>query len=317
MICDVHAHCIPTLVAEALEERGLTRQTIGRGTPPVTETDADLKARLALMDEAGVQVQVLSISPLPFIDDEAGAVQVVREGNDAMAEMVARYPTRFQAYAELPLPYLDASLRELERCRRDLGFQAVNILTSSATTSAIDEQFSPLYEELDRTGTIVFFHPRVDGLCTPLINDYGLTQALGPVIEDTVLVAQMVGRQFPHRFPNLKIIVPHLGGVLPIYLNRMDNQVRARFPDLPERPSQTVRRLWYDTVSHGSAVGLRSAWEAFGVDRIVTGSDFPALQPFDGYVASIDYVRHCGLPEGDVEQILHVNAPRLFGLESG
>jgi aminocarboxymuconate-semialdehyde decarboxylase len=314
MICDVHAHCVPTAVAAILEERGATRQTIGPGGPPVTESDADLKGRLALMDDAGVEVQVLSLSPLPFLDDEAATVGLIREGNDAMADMVARYPGRFRAYAELPLPYLDASLRELERCRRELDFQAVNILTSSGLISAIDETLSPLYEELNQTGTVVFFHPRVDGLCSRLITDYGLTQALGPVLEDTVLVAQMVTRQFPHRFPNLRIIVPHLGGALPIYLNRMDNQVAARFPGLPERPSETARRLWYDTVSHSSAVGLRSAWESFGVDRLVTGSDFPALEPFDGYKASIDYIRHCGLPDADVEQILHVNAPGLFGL---
>jgi aminocarboxymuconate-semialdehyde decarboxylase len=91
----------------------------------------------------------------------------------------------------------------------------------------------------------------------------------------------------------------------------------ARLPDLPERPSDTVSYHRRRTVSHSSAVGLRSAWESFGVDRLLTGSDFPALEPFDGYKASINYLRHAGLPEADVEQILHQNAPRLFDLASG
>jgi predicted TIM-barrel fold metal-dependent hydrolase len=220
------------------------------------------------------------------------------------------------AYAELPMPYVDASLRELERCRTQLGFDMVNLLASCGTTSAVAAEFDPLYEELDHAGTVVLFHPRVTGLCSPLVVDYGLSNPLGPLLEDSVLATQIVRRQFPQKFPNLKIIIPHLGGVLPIFLQRMDNQMSMRFPELSERPSDTVRRMWYDTVSHGSAVGLRSACESFGVDRLVTGSDFPALEHFDGYKASIDYIRDAGLPEADVEKILYVNAPQLLGLDA-
>jgi predicted TIM-barrel fold metal-dependent hydrolase len=317
MICDVHAHCTPGVVEAGLrelEQVGTARQRYGRIVPPVSDSEADTDARLALMDDAGVQVQVLSQSVLPLLGNEAATVRLVQQANDALARMVARHPDRFLAYAELPLPYLDASLREFERCRTELGFDVVNILASCGTTSAVAEEFDPLYEELDRRATVVFFHPRVTGLCSPLLNDYGLNAPLGPVFEDTLLVCQMVRRQFPQRFPNLRIIIPHLGGVLPIYLPRMDNQMSLLFPELSERPSDTVRRLWFDTLAHGSVPALRSAHETLGVDRLVTGTDFPVMEHHDGYKASIDYIRHAGLPEADVEQILHVNAPRLFGL---
>ena len=317
MICDVHAHCLPQQADRFLLDKyginALMRPVFIPQNSPAS--DVDIEARVAMMDDAGVQWQILSMPPLPTLGDEADTVKMVRMVNDAHASMVAQYPDRFQAYIELPLPYLDASLAELERCRTEHGMHSVNILMSHGTTSAIAEEYDRLFATINETETIVFFHPRVSGLCSPLITDYGLTPSVGPAVEDTVLVAQMIVRQFPMKFPNLRIVIPHLGGMLPIYLNRMDNQMARALPDLPEKPSAIVRRLWFDTLVHSSAVALRAAREAFGVDRLVTGSDYPSLEHFEGYKASFDYICHAGLSDADVHQIMHVNAPRLFGLD--
>jgi 6-methylsalicylate decarboxylase len=313
MICDVHAHCTPRAVGAILEEVGVHRDW--PEWMPKSDSDGDIDARLEMMDEAGVQVQVLSLTPFPELEREADTVRMVQHANDAIAEIAARHPHRFIAYAELPLPYLDASLKELERCRTELGISAVNILTASGTSSSVAPELDPLYEEIGRTETIVFFHPRVNGLCSPLLNDWGLAGPIGPLFEDSVLVCQMVQRQFPQRFSNLKMIIAHLGGILPIYLERMDSQMRSLSEGSErERPSDTARRLWYDTLSHDSVPALRSAHASFGVDRLVTGSDFPAMVRDGSFASCFDYIRHAGLPEADVEQILHVNAPRLFGL---
>jgi aminocarboxymuconate-semialdehyde decarboxylase len=266
------------------------------------------------MDDAGVQVQVLSARPLPVITDEALAVKLIQQINDAHAALAERHPDRFLAYIELPLPYLDASIREYERCRDRLGLEAVNILAAHGTTSAVDPQFDPLFARLDEAGAVAFFHPRVNGVCTPLVMEHGLTANMGPGIEDAVLGGQMVMRRFPQTFPNLRIVIPHLGGMLPVYLSRLDNQMWRALGNPAEKPSATIRRIWYDTVAHSSGIALRASVEGFGADRIVTGSDYPALEDFDGYAASINYVRDVGLADDVVEQILHVNAPKLFGL---
>src|SRR5271155_2199012 len=318
MICDVHAHCLPEGVDKFLVERykvnAMKRPVFVPFDSPVSDSIADVDRRVEMMDEAGVQVQILSLVNLPLLNNETDTVAVVRLANDAHARVARRHPDRFKVYAELPLPYLDASLKELNRCREELGIEAVNILASHGTVSAVAEEFDPLFEELDRTGSIVFFHPRVSGLCSQLLTDYQLNAPLGPALEDTVLVFQMLTRQFPLRFPHLEIIIPHLGGLLPIYMERMDNQMGRMLADLPETPSSMVKRLWFDTLTHCSAVALRSACESLGVDRLVTGSDFPAMEHFQGYKASLDYIRHAGLVDEDVHQILHVNAPTLFGI---
>lgn len=74
-------------------------------------------------------------------------------------------------------------------------------------------------------------------------------------------------------------------------LQRLDNQVPSQYPDLPEQPSVTARRLYYDTVGHGSPAALLCAWKAFGADHLVAGSDYPVLLPFETYRQTFHYIR--------------------------
>jgi predicted TIM-barrel fold metal-dependent hydrolase len=116
------------------------------------------------------------------------------------------------------------------------------------------------------------------------------------------------------RYPHIKYVVPHLGGMISMQLNRLDNQAPRNYPDLPERPSVTARRFYYDTVGHGSHAALLCAWKGFGADRIVAGSDYPVLMAFETYKQTFHYVRECGLPEKDVDLILNHNAQIVLGL---
>jgi predicted TIM-barrel fold metal-dependent hydrolase len=152
----------------------------------------------------------------------------------------------------------------------------------------------------------------VNGICSPLITDFGLEAAAGTAIEDTLVVLHMIVRQIPHRYPDIKMIVPHLGGLIPMLLNRMDNQVTAMHHGLLEKPSVTARRFWYDTVGHGSHPALRCACEAFGPDHLVTGSDYPVLLAYENYARTFSYIRETGLDDVAVEQILHRSARMLF-----
>src|SRR5207244_4342703 len=95
--------------------------------------------------------------------------------------------------------------------------------------------------------------PMVDGICAPLIREFGLDGSVGTTIEDTLVVLHMIVRQIPHRYPDIKIIVPHFGGLIPMLLNRMDNQVAATTPNLPEKPSATARMQRYGAPARPSA----------------------------------------------------------------
>ena len=193
------------------------------------------------MDDAGVQLQVLSpaASP-PYAEKEADAVAAARLINDSYAELAQKYPGRFAAVVSLPLPHIDASLREMERGLDQLGMLGVSMTCSCFDRSTAEAEFEPLYAEMNRRGAVLNYHPIQNGICSPMINDYKFTVSVGASLEDTAIVLHLIARRVPERYPNIKYVVPHLGGLIPMQLQRLDNQAPRQHPDLPEPPSVTA-----------------------------------------------------------------------------
>lgn len=313
MLVDVHAHYAPRVFVDALERMGTGRQ-VAMARHPNMDEPGHLEARLEMMDQAGVRKQVLSPNGMvPYSQDAVAAAEAARIGNDSYADLVARYPDRFASFVSLPLPHVDASLKEMARGLDDLGMVGVHLSCSVFNRSTAESEFEPLYEEMNRRGSILFFHPVQNGICSPLINDYKFTVSVGASMEDTAIGLHLVARQIPRKYPNIKIIIPHLGGLLPMQLERLDNQASPMYPEWTERPGVTLRRFYYDTVGHGSQAGLLAAWKAFGADHLVTGSDWPVLLAFESYARTFDYIRESDLPAADIEQIIEKTAPALFG----
>jgi predicted TIM-barrel fold metal-dependent hydrolase len=129
-----------------------------------------------------------------------------------------------------------------------------------------------------------------------------------------VIVLHLIAKRIPSKYPNVTFIVPHLGGPIPMLLQRLDNQFSMASRNLPEPPSVTARRFYYDTVGHGSHAALLCAWKAFGADHIVPGSDFPVLLSYETYARTFAWIREAGLPAADVDQILERTAPFVLRL---
>lgn len=138
MRIDVHAHVWSQEYLDLLQRFGKTntdtQRTIGAGT-----TQAELQARFALMDAAGVDLQIISAPPQsPFFEDQADALASARLVNDQYRELVRRWPHRFRAFASLPLPHIDAALKELDRALDDHGMVGVAINTAILGRSIAD-----------------------------------------------------------------------------------------------------------------------------------------------------------------------------------
>ena len=311
MRIDIHAHYYPEAYLDLLQRFGSGATEMARGRGAGGESQ-EIEARLELMDSVQVQIQVLSISPqLPYFEDKARAVEAARAINDLYADLVRRYPTRFAAFAAVPLPHIDAALDEMERALDDLHMVGITAATSVLGHSLADPQFEPFYAELDRRGAVLYIHPAEVAACSPLIADYGLTWPIGAPIEDTISATQLIFKGIPARYPRIKIINSHLGGALPMLLGRLDNQYRWAAPGLTEPPSAQARRMWYDTVGHFHVPALRCACEAIGAGRLVLGTDFPYLSG-EGYRRSVSYIEHAGLAAADVHGILDSNAASLL-----
>jgi 6-methylsalicylate decarboxylase len=310
---DVHGHYFPTPYLDMLDRfGGPGTGTASARAVPADGSKAELASRFAMMDRAGISMQILSAAPqLPYFEDRKRAVASARFVNDAYAEIVARHPDRFAAYAATPLPHLDASLEETARALDVLGMVGITMGTSILGRSIADPLFDPFWEELDRREAILFLHPSGLGACSPLIQG-GLIWPIGAPVEDTLAVAHLIQHSIPVRYPRVRIIVPHLGGETSMLIRRLDNQKFIFLPNDAPRPSETARRLWYDTVSHGYAPALQMAVDAFGADRMVLGTDFPYLIG-DVFQDSVNYIS-AALPPDQAEAIKDWNAQALFRL---
>jgi len=319
MIVDVHAHYHPHAYCEAIRPLYPSGANVGPMAPhPDTDEEAHIEARLRLMEEAGVGLQVLSPAAgrAPYGKQEDAAVAAARLGNDIYAKLVERYPDKFKAFVSLPLPHIQASLRELGRGLDDLGMIGVNLHISALDRSVAEDEFLPLYEEVNRRRGIIFYHPSGNGICSPYITDYGLSGAVGTSLEDAAIVLHLIAKRIPAKFPEITFIVPHFGGPIPMLLDRLNNQFSMRSRDLPEPPKDTARRFYYDTVGHGSHAALLCAWKAFGADHILPGSDYPVLLSFETYAQTFSWIREVDIPEADKEQILEKTAPFVLRLRS-
>ncbi len=318
MLVDIHAHHTPSAYADAMARFADAHRPGGWVNLPHTDSTDDIARRLELMDQAGVGLQVLSHGIMaPYLTDEAQGRLAAQASNDGYANLIRQHPRRFGGLAALPLPHIDASLRELERAMDELGLWGAAMNCSVMQRSTAEAEFEPIYAELDRRRALLFFHPCGSGICSPMITDYGLAGAAGTSMEDTTIVLHLIVKEIPRRYPNIRIVIAHLGGLIPMLLQRLDHQLVPAHPGLAEPPSATARRLYYDTVGHGSHAALWCAWKAFGAQHLVPGSDWPVLLAHETYRETMRWIGDAGLPEADVSYILDQSGPDLIRSTSG
>ncbi|MFK0046114.1 amidohydrolase family protein [Streptomyces sp. NPDC090741] len=309
----MHAHLWTARYLDRLEQLGKTDTGTQRGIR-ADATDADLEHRFALMERAGIDLQVLSVAPqCPHLEKESEAVALAREANDAYAELVTRFPGRFRAFAAIPLPHLDAALDETARALDGLGAVGVGVTTTVLGRTLADPLLWPLYEELDRRGAVLYVHPAGEGAASPLITRHRMTWMVGAPVEDTVAMMHLVLAGIPARYPRMRVLASHLGGALPLLPRRLDDHLAFESPDTPEPPSVALGRLWYDTVSHVHPPALAAGAATFGADRLVLGTDYP-YEDGERFLQAVDYISRSGLAPQEAATILDTNAAQLLNL---
>jgi 6-methylsalicylate decarboxylase len=314
---DVHAHYYPSALYDLLERvTGQTRRRLG-GMVPGFAHHVSLDGQLELMDGAGIDCMVMSLGNTPpYYPREEVAVAAARGGNELYADLHTRHPRRFLAFIGLPLPHIDAALAELDTGLALPGVVGVGLGCSVLGQPLDDPSFDPLFAELNRRRTVVFLHP-VGAGGGPNSDDFSLTWMVASRFEDTIAMARLILSGLTLRYRDIRFIIPHLGGTLTLFLQRMDNVAEREgwrekhSPDL--MPSDLARRFWFDTVNEQHSA-LRCACETFGADRLLLGTDWPMLPP-EKLKHFVDYVPEA-LPADEARRILDVNAERLLGIGS-
>lgn len=312
MKVDVHAHVYPVNYLDMLDRFGGTEvgTAIARNLH-ADQTPEDLERRVAMMDRAGVDIQVLSVSPQgPYFSNSEHAVEAARFVNDIYATIVDQGHGRYAAFASLPLPHVDGAISEMERGFDELGMVGVTVTTSILGKPLADSGFNGLFAELDRREAVVFIHPAGLALGSSMVKNANLIWPIGAPFEDTLCLLQLMQARVPQRFPRIKFISSHLGGCLPFLMKRLDVQSPWFMPN-SELPSAAAKLFWFDTVNAHSS-SLRCACETYGSDRLLLGTDTPYWQD-DLYQLAVEYIVQSGISKRDADRIYSENALGLFG----
>jgi 6-methylsalicylate decarboxylase len=317
MRIDVHAHYYPPALYDLLERvTGTARERRG-GLVRGFALHVPIAEQLELMSAAGIDRMVLSLGNTPpYYPGVDIAVAAARGSNDLYVDLHTHHPRRFNAFISLPLPHVDAALQELERGLALPGVVGIALGCSVLGQPLDDPAFEPLFAELDRRRTVTFLHP-IGAVGGPNSQDYSLTWMLASRFEDSIAMARLILSGLTLRYPHIRFIIPHLGGTMALFLQRMDNVAERdgwREQHSAElMPSDLARRFWFDTVNEQHSA-LRCACDTFGAERILLGTDWPMLPPAK-LKHFVDYISEA-LPGDDAQRILETTAPRLLGLDN-
>lgn len=296
--------------------QGFDARTGGKLRERLEETGA---LRIKEMDEAGVDVQVLSHgAPATQKLDAASAAEVARGVNDRLATIVKAQPARFAAFAALPTADPRAAADELARTVGELGFKGAMIHGLTGGEHFIDdERFWPILERAQALDVPIYLHPAIphpaviDTYLKPYHERFpGLLNAgWGFTIETATAAIRLVLSGAFDRFPRLKVILGHFGETLPFLVWRIDHAL-SRPGNAPNRFRETFCNNFYVTTSgFFSDPALLCCLQALGVDRILFAVDWPFV---DSSRLGTQWIERVALSAEDKAKILSGNAARLL-----
>jgi predicted TIM-barrel fold metal-dependent hydrolase len=321
MIIDMHFHGFHKSVADALNA---AMRTSDMFEYPIPVFDADEYVRM--LDRVKVDIGVLSVpGPVPDgLPTPEARLNAARSLNDAFAEAMARHPKRFRAFGRVPLVDPDAAVTELGRMLDDLGFQGVLLPTNVLGAPLDDPKFDPFWAEANRRRVVCFFHPQ-DWPCDPRWKAYGLLTKIGWPADSSLTVSRLVLSGHRDRFPDTSLVLSHLGGMIPVYLTRLNWS--AGKPACAKNPEEYFRAFYYDTAGGLRAPLIKAVCELFGADQVVFGTDYPFGRNFHRlpparqspplehvYEATLREMEALDLSKAEKDKIFFRNAERLLRL---
>jgi predicted TIM-barrel fold metal-dependent hydrolase len=289
MEIDVFNHVLLPRFKEALYKHSAkfpTEKSVQDRRPVLT----DYEARLRKLEPFPDMVQVLS-STMPPLEEVAGpdeAAALARICNDEMAEIAAKHPKRFiAAIANIPLNNIDIAVRETERAIGQLGFKGIQIHSRVFGKPLSSQELMPLYELMERLDLPIWIHPMRSqtqpDYSTETVSHNQLFSIFGWPYDTTSAMTRLVFAGIFEKFPTIKFITHHCGGMVPYFADRMavhyDNGLERlgteHFPGLTKHPLDYFRMFYADTALNGNPSALHCGLEFFGEDRLLFATDMP------------------------------------------
>src|SRR5947209_907076 len=265
---DIHHHFGPSVWVAEVKGRPLLQAANTTWTPAKSIED---------MDKGGVSASVVSITnPGLWFGDNAVTVRLARACNEYAAKMVQDYPARFGFFAAMPLPDVDATLKEVAYAYDTLKADGVGLFTSYGDTWLGNSAYRPVMEELNRRNAVVHVHPTAANCCRDL--NYAPGVGPGSMEYGTDTNSAITGVCFSGdatRFPNIRWIWSHAGGSMPFLAGRIDGAAGTFKQQLPNGLISELKKFYYDLAGAANAGAIVSLQKLVNVDKIMFGTDFP------------------------------------------
>lgn len=280
-------------------------------TPPMSDPELRLKA----MDKAGIHVQALSLSaPNVYYtrDDEKG-LELARFTNDRLVQVRDKYPGRFMCLASVPLQNPAMAIEELRRAINQLGMNGVLVGSNINGRPLHSPELEPFWAEVNRMKLAVTLHP-MPPLGLERMHEYGLAPLVGFIFDSNVAIAGMIFDGIFDRYPNMKLVLPHLGGAVSVLMERWDHGFRE-MPDcrvkISKLPSKYIKNLYFDTVNFHQPA-LMCCHASVGARRMVLGSDYPHI--IGDIYRSVTSIEELDISDEEKEMIFGGNALAILRL---
>jgi aminocarboxymuconate-semialdehyde decarboxylase len=303
---DLHAHVRlaatdgaagPHGPEQGVDEKGQPWYRVGNykivGVKHKNSPFTDPELRIQRMDAAHIDFQVVSPSPLTYFHhiDAASAIAFCRKFNDALAELVRRYPGRLAGFASLPMQSPDAAAKELERAVSELGLWGAATGTEFAGEPLHSPAFDMLYDTFVRLDVPLCLHPAPAGIDgppgDPALKRFDLDVIVGFAAQETIAVSTLIFGGVMERHPKLDVWISHGGGAAVFSAGRLAQAGRKRPWATASMKKDgafeaMLRRFWFDAHLNDD-VALKLLIDKVGIDRVVFGTNFAGWdQPEDG-----------------------------------
>jgi uncharacterized protein len=336
MRIDAFNHFYPARYYSKMEEVGSGLKDMFRRARAV-KSIYDLDTRLRIVEQFPDYAQILSL-PAPTLETVSKgrsdiALELAKIGNDGLAELTAKHPRHFPAFiAQAPLSAGEAGVAEVERAITELGAAGVQIYTNVGGKPLDRPEFEAFFAAMNRLGKPIWIHPERGANHPDYLEEdqslYEIWWAFGWPYETSAAMARLVFSRTLDKYPNLKIIVHHLGAMVPYHEGRIGpgwDQLGKRSTDqdyfsllksLKKRPLDYFKQDFNaDTAVFGARAATVCGLEFYGVDRVVFASDCP-FDPEGGtqYIReTIKIVDGLDISKADRDKIYFRNIEKLTG----
>jgi len=302
---DVHHHFYPPFLIEAWQKANV------RTTPVVIRWK--LQATLDQMDKGGVATAMLSL-PTGLNFQNLGAEdnkRMTRMVNEYGMQAVKEHPARFGMFAFMPMPDLDATLKEIEYAFAVLKADGIGLNTSYDGKWLGDPAFKPVMDELNRRKAVVFVHPVRPECCDSLMSYVPSSFAEYPQETNRTVLSLLFGGGFT-RTRDIKWIFCHGGAAVPLLANRVKSlakiQVRNAAEVLPNGVDFELQRLYYETANAAFVPNLTALLKYVPISQVVFGTDYPYVTVEE----NVGDLLKAGLSAAELKAIDNENAMRLI-----